>query len=216
MSIDNLDHVFREDYQLNSLEDESFSDNPFIFFKQWFNDLVESGIRQPNAMVLSTANLIGDVSSRVVLLKDFDEKGFVFFTDYRSRKGSVMSINSKVSLLFYSIELERQIRIEGQIEKVSFDESNAYFKSRPLGSQLAAMTSVQSSVVESRLKLDQLYDETKKKYESKSFSCPDYWGGYRVVPSYFEFWQGRSSRMHDRIIFELSKDNHWTIKRLFP
>ena len=215
MAIDNLDSVFREDYNLAKLGDNDVLNDPYDQFELWFNDIIKLGSRQPNAMVLSTSNKNGDVNSRVVLLKDFDKNGFTFFSDYRSKKAQFLTENPKASLLFYSIELERQIRIEGVIEKVAYDVSNEYFKSRPLGSQFAAMTSTQSSELINREELDNRYEAVKNEYQQKDFSCPDYWGGYILKPHYFEFWQGRKSRLHDRITFDL-KESSWVVKRLSP
>tara|TARA_E500000178_G_C16964869_1_gene727877 strand:- start:741 stop:1388 length:648 start_codon:yes stop_codon:yes gene_type:complete len=215
MAIDNLDHVFREEYNLDQLTEELILENPFDQFELWFQDIIKSGVRQPNSMVLSTSNLAGDVNSRIVLLKDYDLEGFTFYSDYRSKKAQFMSENPKASLLFYSIELERQIRIEGLIEKVPYETSNKYFKSRPKGSQFAAMTSHQSSIVKDRNELELSYKNVEKRLQDQDFDCPEYWGGYCLKPNYFEFWQGRKSRLHDRLIFRLIDEN-WILKRLSP
>ena len=215
MSLENLDHKFREDYTKGCLSEEDVNPDPMIQFKQWFQDFVATGVRQPNAMVISTVDTESKPSSRVVLLKDVTDTGFVFFTNYLSSKGNDITQNKIVSLLFYSIELERQIRIEGRAEKLSYDESNTYFQSRPIDSQIAAMASNQSEVIASRAVLETQFDHYKQLHENKAPQCPDYWGGYCVIPHFFEFWQGRKNRFHDRICYTNS-DKTWAITRKAP
>lgn len=215
--LDNLDHIFRQDYNLHKLSENSVDDNPFKQFELSFNDIVETKVKQPNSMILSTVSCDGSPSTRVVLLKHFDETGFVFFTNYSSTKAKDMQHNSKVSLLFFSIDLERQIHIHGNVQKVPYEESNSYFKSRPKQSQIAAISSFQSSRVSSREALESNYKNVFSQYESTSPECPDFWGGYKVLPYYFEFWQGRSSRLHDRICYELNQESYnWAIYRKSP
>ena len=215
MVIENLDHVFREDYQQGELHESDVNRDPFQQFEAWFNDIIALKIKQPNSMVLSTSSNDGQVTSRVVLLKEFNNKGFYFYSDYRSKKAQQLIENPNASLLFFNIDLERQIRIEGSIAKISYDESNTYFKSRPKGSQISVLTSVQSATVDDRSVLENLYQKQHDTFSEKDIDCPDFWGGYCLVPRYFEFWQGRSSRLHDRITYELS-GNDWTMSRLSP
>ena len=209
-----LDHRFRTDYTKNTLLKDDLNSNPFDQFEVWFKDFVSVKKSQPNAMVLSTVSSDNKPSSRVVLLKHVDENGFVFFTNYNSQKGQDLAHNPEVSLLFYSIELERQIHVSGRVERVSREESEAYFKSRPKGSQIAAIVSKQSETVESRDVLEDIYAEYEHKLGG-DLVCPDYWGGYRVIPEEFEFWQGRSCRLHDRLIYTHEK-NTWVVTRRFP
>ena len=215
MDFHDLDHIFREDYLKGSLLETDVAPNPMDQFKLWFNDIVDLGNRQPNAMVLSTASSDGIPSSRVVLLKDVLDTGFVFFTNYVSDKGKAIDANHHVSLLFYSIELERQIHIAGCAEKVSYEDSNHYFQSRPFESQVAAITSHQSTVIESREALEADFKRHFEVFKNDQPECPEYWGGYLVKPISFEFWQGRKSRFHDRICYKRDNDT-WTIFRKAP
>ena len=185
--LNDLDHIFRQDYSLSKLSESSVDINPFNQFKFCFDNIIKTKIKQPNSMILSTVDATGVPSTRVVLLKQFDENGFVFFTNYKSTKGSNIDKNDQVSLLFFSIELELQIHIHGKAYKIPYDESNKYFKSRPFGSQIAAMASKQSTVVESRVQLEKEFKVLYSKYENSPPECPNYWGGINVVPYYFEF-----------------------------
>ncbi|RAP26162.1 pyridoxamine 5'-phosphate oxidase [Candidatus Marinamargulisbacteria bacterium SCGC AG-333-B06] len=215
MDFHDLDHIFREDYVKGSLLETDVDPNPMDQFKIWFNDIVDLGNRQPNAMVLSTVSVGAVPSSRVVLLKDVTDEGFVFFTNYMSDKGQAIAVNNHVSLLFYSIELERQIHISGFAHKLSYADSNHYFQSRPFESQVAAIASHQSTLIESREDLEAEFKRHFDVFMNQQPACPDYWGGYLVKPVSFEFWQGRKSRFHDRICYQLN-DTVWDIFRKAP
>jgi pyridoxamine 5'-phosphate oxidase len=179
------------------------------------NEALNSDLYEPTAMTLATVNQRGITSVRAVLLKGFDERGFVFFTNYDSAKAKDLEKNPNASLLFFWAELERQIRIVGEVKKVSMEESEEYFSSRPRESQLGAWASKQSKVIASREILENKFEEIKKKYENKPVPLPPYWGGFRVIPNKFEFWQGRENRLHDRIRYRLIK-RKWKIERLSP
>ncbi len=205
-------HHHRRDYQLHELIEERISKNPFEQFGWWFEDATKSDIVEPNCMILSTATKDGKPSSRVVLLKAFDKQGFVFYTNYHSRKGKDLTENNQAALLFFWDKLERQVRIEGTIEKVEVHLSEEYFSTRPYESRLSAIVSEQSAEIPSRQFLEDRLEEVKK---AGHVHRPEYWGGYVLKPDYFEFWQGRASRLHDRIVYELDNSD-WTIKRLAP
>jgi pyridoxamine 5'-phosphate oxidase len=205
----------RKDYQLQSLSEKDVKQDPFAQFSQWWNEALASEIDEVNAMTLSTVTAEGKPSARIVLLKGFDEKGFVFFTNYESNKGEQLSVNPFASLVFFWKELERQVRIEGICEKVSEQESDDYFHSRPVGSQLGACVSPQSTVIESRNILESKLALLQDQYRNVEIPRPLHWGGYRVVPDTVEFWQGRSSRLHDRIKY-LKENQSWKIVRLAP
>lgn len=204
----------RKDYQLKSLTEAEVAKNPFAQFSVWWDEAVSSAIDEVNAMALSTVSAEGRPSSRIVLLKGFDEQGFVFFTNYNSDKGKQIEKQQFVSLLFFWKELERQVRIEGIATKVATDESDAYFNSRPVGSRLGAWASPQSQKITDRSVLEQALESIKAEY-GELIPRPPHWGGYRVMPSRIEFWQGRSSRLHDRIMYE-QVDGNWQISRLAP
>ena len=204
----------RKDYTKASLSESDVAKNPLIQFRKWFDEAISSQVLEPNAMNLATIKK-DRVSSRIVLLKDLDAQGFVFYTNYESQKGQQMANNQNVALTFFWPELERQVRIEGVVEKVSVKESTAYFHSRPRGSQIGAWVSHQSNTINSREYLEQRQEEYQRQFEGKQVSKPAYWGGYRVIPNLLEFWQGRSSRLHDRIQFE-KVNNDWKIERLSP
>ncbi len=210
-----LDHVFREEYLKSSLLEKDINLNPFNQFNLWFNDIIKAHEHQPNAMTLSTSNKNGMPSSRIVLLKDMTENGFVFFTNYNSIKAQNINENPQGSLLFFSMELERQIHIQGSIKKISRKDSNNYFKSRPFESCIAAIASHQSDTITSRKELEASYHALLKDHEHTTPECPDFWGGYILTPSYFEFWQGRPNRLHDRICYTLIK-NKWETSRKAP
>jgi pyridoxamine 5'-phosphate oxidase len=205
----------REDYRFSELLEKTLENNPFKQFEIWFNDAVNSSIYEPNAMTISTISKTLKPSSRVVLLKEFTTDGFVFFTNYLSNKAKDIENNNNVALNFFWAELQRQIRIEGSISKISKAKSEEYFKSRPRESQLGAITSIQSSIIKNRDEIETKYKEIESLYEGKEIEMPEHWGGYIVKPERFEFWQGRTSRLHDRIQFELINDS-WIISRLSP
>jgi pyridoxamine 5'-phosphate oxidase len=209
-SLDNL----RKDYTKDSFTEKTALKNPFEQFKLWFDDAVNYPMMEPNAMALSTVNSEGKPSSRIVLLKRYDENGFVFFTNYESRKGKELEKNPYASLLFYWDKLERQIRIEGITEKISIEESEDYFQSRPYESRLGAWASKQSEVLPSRFTLIREVAKLLVKYPAK-VPLPPFWGGYRLKPDMFEFWQGRPSRLHDRIRYSY-RGGLWVIERLYP
>jgi pyridoxamine 5'-phosphate oxidase len=206
----------RKDYTLEGLSETEIDLNPFIQFKKWFDQALAAQLPEPNAMTIATAMPDGKPSARMVLLKDFDERGFVFFTNYNSRKGQELAENPQAALVFWWAELERQVRISGHVEKVAENESDKYFHSRPANSRLGAWVSNQSEVIESREVLEQRLQEFHSKYENQEIPRPPHWGGLRVIPTEIEFWQGRSSRLHDRLLYTRSDDNSWKIERLSP
>lgn len=205
----------RNEYTRSSLNTESVDESPFMQFGKWFEESQKLAILEPNAMILATANSLGEVSQRTVLLKGFDQLGFVFFTNYTSNKAKQIEENPRVSLLFQWLPLERQVIISGIAQKTTREESEAYFKSRPYQSQLGAWASQQSSHVPSRQFLEDQLELYKSKYPEGTVPLPDFWGGYRVIPNSFEFWQGRPSRLHDRIVYQIA-DGLWKTKRLSP
>ena len=205
----------RKSYILNELLEKNVADNPIIQFTEWFKDALSSGIKEPNAMILSTLKE-GKPSARVVLLKGFDELGFSFFTNYHSHKGKDINQNPFAALTFFWDVLERQVRIEGKITKLSSEESDSYFWSRPRESQIGAWVSEQSSEISGREILDQRLDFYNEKFNDlEIIPRPAHWGGYLLVPATIEFWQGRESRLHDRILYSFL-DGNWKISRLSP
>ncbi len=204
----------RKDYKFKSLQEDEVNTDPFIQFNTWWGEAVESNIEEVNAMALATSDSDGKPSVRIVLLKGFDSNGFIFFTNYESRKASDIEANPNVSLVFFWKELERQVRIEGAVQKIPATASDAYFKSRPTGSQVSAWCSNQSAVIDSRETLEKQYFELGKKFSGQDIPRPHFWGGYVVKPTLIEFWQGRPNRLHDRIRYKY--DNKWIIERLSP
>lgn len=207
-------HDYRKEYIQDSLGINDVDSNPLNQFKIWFEQASNADFIDPNAMVLSTVDENNKPSSRVVLLKEVSKGGFVFFTNYLSRKGDELKINNNGSLLFFWDKLERQVRIEGIIEKITPEESKEYFFSRPKASQIGAWASKQSAVLKSREYLEQRVNDYTEKFKDE-VEYPDFWGGYRLYPIYFEFWQGRESRLHDRIIYKY-EDTSWKLYRLYP
>ncbi|HNX05324.1 MAG TPA: pyridoxamine 5'-phosphate oxidase [Opitutales bacterium] len=204
----------RREYAEGSLDEGDLTKSPFELFRRWLDEAVKR-LPEANAMVLSTCGADGQPSSRVVLLKSFDERGFVFYTNYESAKARQMAENAKVSVLFPWFIMERQVVVRGSVEKVSTAESLRYFLSRPFASRLGAWTSPQSHVITSRSILDAKLDEVKKKFASGEVPLPSFWGGYRVMPTEIEFWQGRRSRLHDRFLYKRDAEA-WTRERLAP
>ncbi|GAB3694726.1 pyridoxamine 5'-phosphate oxidase [Spirosoma flavus] len=205
----------RNEYTLAGLDIADVLPNPVSQFQNWFDAAVQAKVPEPNAMHLSTVTSEGRPDGRIVLLKGVSEAGFVFFTNYESRKGQELIAHPFASLTFFYPELERQIRVEGRVEKVSSEESDTYFNSRPRGSQIGAWTSHQSSVIPNRDVLETRQHEIEVQFENQTIPRPPYWGGFRIVPNVVEFWQGRPSRLHDRIRYRKEGES-WMIERLSP
>ena len=203
----------RRDFKLAELDKSSVDENPFKQFENWFSEVLNSEITDPTAMSLATVSGDGKPNLRIVLLKEITEEGLVFFTNYNSAKGTELEENNHACINFYWAALERQVRIQGEIRKVSAEESDNYFYSRPLGSQIGAIASQQSKILNNREELVDKINDIKE--TGDVVKRPDNWGGYILVPTYFEFWQGRASRLHDRIAFTLEKGS-WKIERLNP
>lgn len=205
----------RQEYSKSALDLDSVAPSPINQFRTWFNEAIKSEILEPNAMVVGTVDNNNQPMQRTVLLKAFDEKGLVFYTNYGSRKAAQISDNPRTSLLFPWYGLERQVAVTGVAEKISKAESLAYFTSRPFGSRLGAWVSQQSKVISSRSILEMKLEEMKQKFKDGQIPLPDFWGGFRVVPDSFEFWQGRPNRLHDRIFYKKENDQ-WNISRMSP
>ena len=197
------------------LDEKSIDRDPINQFKRWFDDAVASGMKLPEAMTLATATREGKPSARVVLLKDVDNDGFVFYTNYRSAKARDLEANPQAALVFYWSQFDRQVRVEGTVERVSTEESRAYFKTRPRESQIGAWASPQSNIIEKREVLEARVAELEQLYGDCEIECPEHWGGYRVKPTRIEFWKSRLGRLHDRIVYERAGEN-WKISRLAP
>lgn len=206
----------RKVYQLQSLLEKDADANPIKQFEIWWQHAIESKIEEPNAMTLATCTVSGKPSARIVLLKEINENGFVFFTNYLSRKGNEIEENPFVSLLFFWKELERQIRIEGKIKKISAKESDEYFFQRPRESRIGAWSSPQSRVIKSRGFLQENVEKYNSQFGTQNIPRPDFWGGYIVEPYRIEFWQGRPGRLHDRLLYVLIENDFWKIERLAP
>ena len=213
----NADKLRRE-YRVHSghLLEQNVSLNPFEQFEKWFADAIAAKLDLPDAMTLATATPCGIPSARMVVLRGFDAKGFCFYTDYESQKGKELAENPNAALVFYWRELDRQVRSTGIIEKMTSEESDAYFASRPVESQLAVQTERQSIVISGREHLMEGFQQAEQTYTSETIPRPPYWGGYRFVPNLFEFWQGCPSRLHDRLCYTLQPDGTWEMSRLSP
>lgn len=205
----------RQNYAMGGLSEAEAGSDPFALFRTWMEQALAAGFPEPNAFVLATAGDSGIPSARLVLLKALDDRGFTFFTNYDSRKGHEMAANPHVAMVFPWHPLERQVRIEGTVEKVTAAESDDYFVNRPLGSRLGAWASAQSSVIPDRAFLERRHAELMEQYPDGAVPRPENWGGYRVRPTAMEFWQGRPSRLHDRILFQL-EGGRWSRSRLSP
>jgi len=205
----------RKEYTRAGLTESDVAPDPVEQFRRWFDEALEADLHEPNAFVLATATRDGLPSARVVLLKGLDERGFVFYTNYEGRKGRELEENPRAALLFYWGELERQVRIEGTVSRVSAEESDAYYASRPRGSRLGAWASEQSRVVEGREVLESRIGDLEAEYEGREVPRPPFWGGYRVEPEAIEFWQGRENRLHDRIVYR-RESGSWKTERLQP
>ncbi len=205
----------RVDYKIGELDTSQVDSNPLIQFAKWYEEFEAQSPKDPNAFVLATVDSEGHPRSRVLLLKGVDQGGFEFYSNYESDKGKQLAENPNASMCFFWSELERQIRVEGEVQKISVEESTAYFKSRPHGSQVGAWVSPQSRPIDSREFLETRAREYAAKYEGE-VPKPEHWGGYRLIPNRIEFWQGRASRLHDRVLYEMDSSGKWNILRLAP
>jgi pyridoxamine 5'-phosphate oxidase len=208
----------RREYGEHGLDTPDLAPEPIGMFRRWLDDAVAAGLHEPNAMTVSTVSTAGRPSSRMVLLKGLDARGFVFYTNYDSRKGRELAVNRAAALLFPWHDLQRQVRVEGTVTQVSREESEAYFAGRPRDAQLGAWASHQSEEVASRAELQAVYDEAAARFEGGPVPCPPRWGGFRVAPEVVEFWQGRRGRMHDRLVYRSGTggEARWTVTRLAP
>jgi pyridoxamine 5'-phosphate oxidase len=206
----------RKEYSLAMLDEEHTNIDPILQFKKWFQEAMDAQIIEPYAMTISTVNSAHRPSSRVVLLRDVSEEGFSFYTNYLSRKGQDLAVNPFAAMNFFWPELERQVRIEGKIVPLEAGASDAYFASRPRGSQIGAWSSPQSEIIESRKVLEDAVEDYIKQFEGLDVVRPPHWGGYCLIPDYIEFWQGRESRLHDRICYYQHSDGSWIRSRLAP
>jgi len=211
----NLQEI-REEYQSIPLLESVILKDPVRQFEKWFNEAVKAELPEPNAMILATTHVDFKPSARTVLLKGIEEGSFIFFTNYNSRKGKELLWNPYACLLFFWNELHRQVRIEGRAEKISAEESDEYFHSRPTRSQLGSLISPQSEVIQNRLWLEGQMKEAEQKFSGKEIPRPEHWGGFKVIPSSIEFWQGRENRLHDRLLFTLIEKDNWKMERLAP
>ncbi|WP_194712747.1 pyridoxamine 5'-phosphate oxidase [Noviherbaspirillum soli] len=205
----------RKDYSRAMLTEAEVDPDPTVQFATWFRQAMEAGIPEANAMSVATVGADGRPSSRILLIKDFNRDGFTWFTNYRSRKGRDLEAHPYAALLFHWVELERQVRIEGRVEKLAEEQSDAYFQSRPLGSRLGALASDQSETIASREMLEQRFAQAEASHGDQPVR-PPHWGGYRLIPDRMEFWQGRPSRLHDRIVYTRQQDGAWRRERLQP
>jgi len=208
-------NTLRHDFSKQSLSENDIDKNPILQFEKWFKEAVNAKVNEPNAMTVCTATKEGKPSARILLIRNFDENGFVFYTNYNSRKGLEIEENPYCSILFFWPELERQVRIEGVLQKQNKEESDIYFQTRPRSSKLGAWSSPQSKVIESRNVLDEAYQKNSEKFPGDNVPRPEFWGGYLLKPNSIEFWQGRPSRLHDRIVYK-KQNAGWDIVRLAP
>ncbi len=206
----------RVDYRQAVLLESQAAPDPLEQFRLWFDDARAAGIPEINAMTLATADADGVPSARIVLLKEFDQSGFTFYTNYNSHKGADLQANPRAALVFFWISMERQVRITGSVERVSREQAAQYFHSRPVLSQIGAWASHQSHVIHSREELDRREAELEQQFAGRAIPLPDFWGGYRVIPSRYEFWQGRTGRLHDRIEYWYTPEKSWKLRRLAP
>jgi len=206
----------RREYASRALTEEAADTDPLRQFAAWFDEALKSQLIDVNAMTLATASPGGEPAARIVLLKGVDESGFVFYSNYESAKGRDLSANPRACLLFFWAEIERQVRITGAVTRTTSEESESYFHSRPFESQIGAVISDQSRTVSDRSRLEKRYAETAEKYQGSIVPRPDHWGGYRVKPETIEFWQGRTSRLHDRLLYSRQADGSWSRSRLEP
>lgn len=206
----------RSEYMLNGLTEEDSGTDPLTHFARWLGDAIAAHLPEPNAMTLATSTPDGYPSARMVLLRGFDTEGFVFYTNYDSRKGRELEANPRAALTFFWPELQRQVRIEGTVSHVTAEESDAYFAGRPRGSQIGAWASQQSQVLPDRTSLERRVEELETLYQDQPVPRPPYWGGYRLLPAVIEFWQGRASRLHDRLRFCRLDTGEWLRERLSP
>ena len=208
--------ALRQEYALDSLNEADVDPDPIRQFQRWLDEAIKAELPEPNALTLATADRTGRPFARVVLLKDCDAEGFVFYTNYRSDKGQQLAENPHAALVFLWLELERQVRVEGMVSKVSPAESEAYFHTRPRESRLGALASRQSQIVADRQTLDARYQQLAAQYPDDNIPIPNQWGGYRVKPEMLEFWQGRHGRMHDRLCYRRRRTGDWRLERLEP
>ncbi len=216
MSTDIDINKLRNNYQTVILNKQIAKKNPFAQFQLWFDEVLASELSEPNAMNLATVSKEGEVSSRMVLLKTFDETGFVFFTNYNSSKAQDIQSTKNAAINFWWDMLYRQVRIDGRVEKIPREDSVEYFHSRPVGSQIGAIASQQSRVIKNYTALEKEYQRLEQYYKNQEIPCPEHWGGYRVIPKLFEFWQGRPNRLHDRLRYTQTSTEAWSIERLSP
>jgi pyridoxamine 5'-phosphate oxidase len=206
----------RKDYARFTLREENVDPDPIRQFAHWFDEATKSAVAEPGAMTLATCTNDGRPSARIVLLRGFDERGFAFFTNYESRKARELDKNPWAALVFFWHDLERQVRVEGRVERVSADESDVYFHGRPASSRIGAWASPQSEVIASRVELEKRYGDLENRFAEGAIPRPPNWGGYRLIPDSVEFWQGRPSRLHDRLRYKRGEQDGWLIERLAP